>query len=48
MRKLPFVKMHGCGNDFVYAVADRMRPAAPPSAPLVRGKQVFITAEMPA
>ncbi len=29
MRKLPFVKMHGCGNDYVYVVADRMRPADP-------------------
>jgi diaminopimelate epimerase len=29
MRKLPFTKMHGCGNDYVYIVADRMRPADP-------------------
>jgi diaminopimelate epimerase len=29
MRKLPFVKMHGCGNDYIYVVADRMRPADP-------------------
>jgi diaminopimelate epimerase len=29
MRKLPFTKMHGCGNDYIYIVADRMRPADP-------------------
>jgi diaminopimelate epimerase len=29
MRKLPFVKMHGCGNDYIYVVADRIRPADP-------------------
>ncbi len=29
MRKLPFVKMHGCGNDYIYVVADRLRPADP-------------------
>ncbi len=29
MRKLAFTKMHGCGNDYVYIVADRMRPADP-------------------
>ena len=29
MRKLAFTKMHGCGNDYVYVVADRMRPADP-------------------
>ncbi|MGD0290803.1 MAG: diaminopimelate epimerase [Candidatus Binataceae bacterium] len=29
MRKLAFTKMHGCGNDYVYVVADRLRPADP-------------------
>jgi diaminopimelate epimerase len=29
MGKLPFVKMHGCGNDYVYVVADRVRPGDP-------------------
>jgi diaminopimelate epimerase len=29
MRKLAFAKMHGCGNDYIYIVADRMRPADP-------------------
>jgi diaminopimelate epimerase len=29
MRKLQFVKMHGCGNDYIYVVADRIRPADP-------------------
>jgi diaminopimelate epimerase len=29
MPKLPFVKMHGCGNDYIYLVADRLRPADP-------------------
>jgi diaminopimelate epimerase len=29
MRKLAFTKMHGCGNDYIYIVADRMRPANP-------------------
>jgi diaminopimelate epimerase len=29
MRKLAFTKMHGCGNDYIYIVADRMRPADP-------------------
>jgi diaminopimelate epimerase len=27
MPKLPFVKMHGCGNDYIYIVADKLRPA---------------------
>ncbi|HXZ88863.1 MAG TPA: diaminopimelate epimerase [Candidatus Binataceae bacterium] len=31
MRKLPFVKMHGCGNDYIYVVADRLLPADPAS-----------------
>jgi diaminopimelate epimerase len=31
MRKLPFVKMHGCGNDYVYIVADHIRPTDPAS-----------------
>src|SRR5262249_21513166 len=31
MLKLPFVKMHGCGNDYIYIVADRVRPADPGS-----------------
>jgi diaminopimelate epimerase len=29
MPKLAFTKMHGCGNDYIYIVADRMRPADP-------------------
>jgi diaminopimelate epimerase len=29
MRKLAFTKMHGCGNDYVYVVADHVRPADP-------------------
>ena len=29
MRNLPFVKMHGCGNDYIYVVADKVRPADP-------------------
>jgi diaminopimelate epimerase len=29
MPKLDFVKMHGCGNDYIYVVADRVRPANP-------------------
>src|ERR1700677_1049517 len=29
MPKLDFVKMHGCGNDYVYVVADRVFPANP-------------------
>ncbi|MGH7932801.1 MAG: diaminopimelate epimerase [Candidatus Binataceae bacterium] len=29
MRKLQFIKMHGCGNDYIYVVADSMRPAHP-------------------
>jgi diaminopimelate epimerase len=29
MPKLAFTKMHGCGNDYVYIVADRTRPADP-------------------
>ena len=29
MRKLQFVKMHGCGNDYIYVVAGRIRPADP-------------------
>ncbi len=29
MSKLAFVKMHGCGNDYIYVVADRVRPADP-------------------
>src|SRR5579875_1671943 len=29
MATLEFVKMHGCGNDYIYVVADRMRPADP-------------------
>ncbi|HZP44350.1 MAG TPA: diaminopimelate epimerase [Candidatus Binataceae bacterium] len=29
MPKLPFVKMHGCGNDYIYLVADKLRPADP-------------------
>jgi diaminopimelate epimerase len=29
MARLEFVKMHGCGNDYVYVVADRIRPADP-------------------
>src|ERR1700689_3949173 len=27
MPKLAFTKMHGCGNDYVYVVADHVRPA---------------------
>ncbi|MGA2409257.1 MAG: diaminopimelate epimerase [Candidatus Binataceae bacterium] len=29
MPKLAFTKMHGCGNDYVYVVADHVRPADP-------------------
>lgn len=29
MRRLEFVKMHGCGNDYIYVVADRTGPADP-------------------
>src|SRR5271170_1651823 len=29
MATLDFVKMHGCGNDYIYVVADRVRPADP-------------------
>ncbi len=29
MARLKFTKMHGCGNDYVYVVADRARPADP-------------------
>jgi diaminopimelate epimerase len=29
MRKLQCVKMHGCGNDYIYVVADRIRPVDP-------------------
>src|SRR6202035_5972036 len=29
MAKLGFTKMHGCGNDYVYVIADRVRPADP-------------------
>lgn len=29
MATLEFVKMHGCGNDYIYVVADRLRPADP-------------------
>jgi diaminopimelate epimerase len=29
MATLEFVKMHGCGNDYIYVVADRVRPADP-------------------
>jgi diaminopimelate epimerase len=31
MRRLPFVKMHGCGNDYIFVVANRVRPADPAS-----------------
>jgi diaminopimelate epimerase len=31
MPKLPFVKMHGCGNDYIYVVANEIRPADPAS-----------------
>ncbi len=29
MAKLGFIKMHGCGNDYIYVIADRLRPADP-------------------
>jgi diaminopimelate epimerase len=29
MAKLAFTKMHGCGNDYIYVVADRLRLADP-------------------
>ncbi|HEX4209276.1 MAG TPA: diaminopimelate epimerase [Candidatus Binataceae bacterium] len=29
MPELDFVKMQGCGNDYIYVVADRVRPANP-------------------
>ncbi len=31
MARLKFTKMHGCGNDYIYIVADRVRPADPPA-----------------
>jgi diaminopimelate epimerase len=31
MPKLPFVKMHGCGNDYIYVVANEVRPVDPGS-----------------
>ncbi len=31
MPKLPFVKMHGCGNDYIYVVANEVRPLDPGS-----------------
>jgi diaminopimelate epimerase len=31
MATLEFTKMHGCGNDYVYIVAMRARPADPPA-----------------
>ena len=33
MAKLSFTKMHGCGNDYIYVIADRVRPADPGSCP---------------
>ena len=32
MATLEFTKMHGCGNDYIYVVADRARPADPVGA----------------
>src|SRR5579883_3575373 len=29
MRKVPFVKIHGCGNDYVFIITDRFRFADP-------------------
>lgn len=29
MATLEFTKMHGCGNDYIYVIADRTRPAHP-------------------
>ncbi len=29
MATLQFTKMHGCGNDYIYVVADKLRPADP-------------------
>ncbi len=29
MARLAFTKMHGCGNDYIYVVAERVRPADP-------------------
>ncbi len=29
MATLAFTKMHGCGNDYIYVVADRLRPVDP-------------------
>ena len=29
MATLEFTKMHGCGNDYIYIVAMRVRPADP-------------------
>src|SRR5258708_14724891 len=29
MATLEFTKMHGCGNDYIYVVATRARPADP-------------------
>jgi diaminopimelate epimerase len=29
MATLAFTKMHGCGNDYIYVIADRVRPADP-------------------
>ncbi len=29
MATLEFTKMHGCGNDYIYVIAQRMRPANP-------------------
>src|ERR1700730_10816325 len=29
MPRMPFVKMHGCGNDYIYFVADKVRPRDP-------------------
>jgi diaminopimelate epimerase len=29
MAKLGFTKMHGCGNDYIYVIADRVRPTDP-------------------
>jgi len=31
MATLDFTKMQGCGNDYIYIVADRVRPADPPA-----------------
>lgn len=29
MAKLAFTKMHGCGNDYIYVIAERVRPVDP-------------------